>query len=134
MDKVILKIAGIFALIMGVIYSITIIGLIVGVPLIIGGIKFMNYSNMTDAKLTSEKSNLLGWSIFLLIFTFISGLLGLIYYFSLTETYDNITDSIKFKNRNLSYLEELEKLKELYDKEILTKEEYEAKKKQVLDL
>jgi len=134
MDKVILKIAGIFALVVGVLCSLTIIGLIIGIPLIIGGIKFMNYSNMTDVKLTSEKSSLLGWSIFFLIFTFVSGLLGLIYYFSLTETYDNITDSIKAKNRDLSYLEELEKLKELFDKEILTKEEYEEKKKQILDL
>ena len=134
MDRVILKVSGIFALIVGVVCSLTIIGAIIGIPLIIGGIKFMNYSNMTEEKLTSQKSSILGWSIFFLIFTFISGVLGLIYYFSLTETYDNITDKIKSKNRDLGYLEELEKLKELYDKEILTKDEYEAKKKQVLDL
>ena len=134
MDKVILKVAGIFALIVGIICCLTVIGIIIGIPLIIGGVKFMNYSNMTDEKLNSEKSSILGWSIFLLVFTFISGVLGLIYYFSLTETYDDISDSFKIKKHDTKYLEELEKLKELYDKDVLTKEEYEAKKKQILDL
>lgn len=134
MDKVILKIAGIFALVAGILSCLTIIGIIVGIPLIIGGTKFMNYSNMTVEKLNSEKSNILGWSIFFLIFTFVSGVLGLIYYFSLTETYDNITDSFKSKKHDNSYLEELEKLKELLDKDVITKGEYEAKKKQILGL
>lgn len=134
MDKVILKVAGIFSLVIGIICCLTIIGAIIGIPLIVGGTKFMNFSNMTDEKLNFEKSSILGWSIFFLIFTFVSGVLGLIYYFSLTETYDNITESLKPKKDNIKYLEELEKLKELYDKEVLTKEEYEAKKKQILDL
>ena len=134
MDKIILKVAGIFALIIGIICCLTIIGSIVGIPLIIGGSKFMNYYNMTDEKLLSVKSSILGWSIFFLIIIFPVGIIGLIYYFSLTETFDNITDSFKNKKYDTKYLDELERLKELYDKEILTKEEYEAKKKQILDL
>ena len=132
MDKVILKVTGIISIVIGTLYSLTIIGAIVGIPLIIGGFKFITYSNMTDERIVSEKSNILGWSIFFLFFTFFGGVLGLFYYFSLTEIGNKVSDSLSAKRTNMNYLEELEKLKELCDKEVITKEEYEERKKQIL--
>jgi len=134
MDKIILKITGIITLVLGIFYSITIIGLIVGVPLIIGGSKFIGYSNMTDERIIEEKNSILGWSIFFLFFTVIGGILGLIYYFSINGSMNKVSSVIKNISHDTKYLEELEKLKELYDKDIITKEEFEAKKKQILDL
>ena len=43
-DKILLKAAGIIGIIFGVLASLTIIGLIIGIPMIIGGYYLYNYS------------------------------------------------------------------------------------------
>ena len=122
-DKALLKAAGIIGIVFGILSCFTIIGIIWGVPMIIGGYKLYDYSNMDDKEIINYKSSILGWSIFFVIFSLIAGILGLIYYFGLTST----------ENQETSYTNELENLKKLYDKQILTKEEYENKKKDILD-
>ena len=125
MDKIVLKISGIIAIIVGICWCFTIIGLLVGILLIIGGSTVMNYATMTDVEIKNVRSSLLGWSIFFLFFTVIAGVLGLIYYFFTDEkNYFKKTD----------YTEELAKLDELRKKGIITDKEYETKKKKILDI
>ena len=51
MDKSLLKIAGIISIIVGILFCLTLIGAIVGVPIIIGGCKFKDYANLSDEEL-----------------------------------------------------------------------------------
>ena len=125
MDKTVLKISGIIAIIVGIFWCFTIIGLLIGIILIIGGSTVMNYATMSDEEIKVVRSSLLGWSIFFLFFTVIAGVLGLIYYF--------FTDEKSYFKKN-DYTEELAKLDELRKKGIITDKEYEAKKKKILDI
>ena len=58
-DKSLLNIAGIIALVLGIIECITIVGAIVGVPSIIGGIKVRELSNLSDEEIAKSKDTLL---------------------------------------------------------------------------
>lgn len=122
-DKALLKAAGIIGIVLGIICCLTIIGIIFGIPMIIGGYTFYNYSNMEESEIINNKSTILGWSIFFLIFSLISGILGLVYYFSLNK-YE--------KQNQMTYLDEIERLKKLYDEKAITKAEYDKKKKEIL--
>ena len=53
MDKSLLKISGIIAIVFGVLACLTLVGAIVGVPLIIGGAKMKEYADYTNATDTS---------------------------------------------------------------------------------
>jgi len=130
MNKVLLRISGIIALVLGITYCITIIGVIVGVPLIVGGSKMMGYSNLSDSEILDRKNSILGWSIFFLFVTVIGGVLGLIYYFSIeTNLFSNININTK-----PSYIQELRELDELRKQGLINEKEYEAKKKKILDI
>lgn len=125
MNKVLLRISGIIALVLGITYCITIIGAIVGVPLIVGGSKMMGYSNLSDSEILDRKNSILGWSIFFLFVTVIGGVLGLIYYFSIeTNLFSNININTK-----PSYIQELRELDELRKQGLINEKEYEAKRK-----
>ena len=124
-DKILLKAAGIIGIIFGALACLTIIGIIFGIPMIIGGYYLYNYSNMDDSEIINYKNSIFGWSIFFCIFSIIPGVLGLIYYFGLTN------EGFTFTKKD--HINDLEKLKKLYDDRAITKEEYEEKKKEILD-
>ncbi|HHX16655.1 MAG TPA: hypothetical protein GX725_01905 [Mollicutes bacterium] len=130
MNKVLLRISGIIALVLGITYCITIIGAIVGVPLIVGGSKMMGYSNLSDSEILDRKNSILGWSIFFLFVTVIGGVLGLIYYFSIEP---NLFSNFNI-NTKPSYIQELRELDELRKQGLINEKEYEAKKKKILDI
>jgi phosphate/sulfate permease len=125
MEKALLKISGIIACIIGVFFCITIIGMIVGVPLIVGGSTMIGYSNLSDEEVMTKKSSILGWSIFFFFFTFIGGVLGIVFYFTM--------DNKVFTKKN-DYIDEIKKLDELRKQGIISDAEYEAKKKKILDI
>lgn len=133
MDKSLLKVSGIISIVVGVIYCLSIIGAIVGIPLIIGGIKIKDYASYSDIQIYESKDTILIWTIVFLLFNQISGILLLIFYIDnigKTTTNNNNTNT---NNTNSDKYEELEKIKKLYDEKILTKEEYENEKSRILD-
>lgn len=123
-DKILLKIAGIIGIVFGALSCLTIIGLLWGIPMIIGGYIFYEYSNKSDEEIINHQSTILGWSIFFLIFSIIPGVLGLIYYFGITD--------VDFSFSKTSNVKDLENLKKLYDDNVITKEEFENKKQEIL--
>ena len=127
MDKTILKISGIVAIVFGIILSVTIIGLIAGVPMIIGGMKFNELSKSTEEEICKNKDTILIWSIVFLFICQLSGILGLIFYFSMSNF------SFSFNSNNSDKYDELEKLNKLYKDKVLTKEEYEMEKSRILN-
>lgn len=139
MDKSLLKISGIIAIVFGILACLTLVGAIVGVPLIIGGAKMKEYADYTDEQIVANKDKILIWTIVFLFFCQISGILLLIFYIDSIGKYEKgITgDSMNYQsnmntNNNAKY-EELEKVKKLYDEKILTKEEYEKEKERILN-
>lgn len=125
-DKTLLKIAGTISIVIGVFYCITIIGLIVGIPLIIGGDKLreISQSNGPDTKQNIE--TILIWTIIFFFINQLSFVFLLVYYLKSSgyKYYEN--------NKSDKY-DKLEKLKKLYDSKVLTKEEYEKEKERILN-
>ena len=128
MDKVLLKISGILALVVGIICCITIVGAIAGVPLIIGGLKMKEFSEMSDADLLKNKEPLLVWSIVFLFLCTVSGVLSLIYYLNMENP-----NMFKGGSSNSSKYQDLEKLNQLYKDKAISKEEYEKEKDRILN-
>lgn len=133
MDKSLLKVSGVISIVVGVIYCLSIVGAIIGIPLIIGGIKIKDYASYSDIQIYESKDTILIWTIVFLLFNQISGILLLIFYIDnigKTTTNNNNTNT---NNTNSDKYEELEKIKKLYDEKILTKEEYENEKSRILN-
>ena len=133
MDKSLLKVSGVISIVVGVIYCLSIVGAIIGIPLIIGGIKIKDYASYSDIQIYESKYTILIWTIVFLLFNQISGILLLIFYIDnigKTTTNNNNTNT---NNTNSDKYEELEKIKKLYDEKILTKEEYENEKSRILN-
>lgn len=133
MDKSLLKISGIISIVIGIICCITIFGAIVGIPMIIGGAKFKDYSNLSDEELLSHKDAIIIWTIVFLFINQISGILGLV--FVITNNLFNTSTDFNNMNNNFdnSKYESLERLKKLYDDKVLSKEEYEKEKEKILN-
>lgn len=134
MDKTLLKISGIIAIVVGILYCITIVGAIVGIPLIIGGNKIKSYADCTDEQVIDVKDSILVWTIVFLLFNQLSGILLLIFYIDCIDKNrgKSTTNTTKSVNTDDKY-EELEKLKRLYDEKVLTKEEFENEKNRILN-
>ncbi len=129
MNKTLLNIAGIISLIFGIICTITIIGAIVGIPMIIGGNKLRELSNMDDSEIYKNKDTLIIWMVVFLFINQISAVLILIYYIMLeTSMTSNNT-----KENTMDKYDELEKLNNLYKEKVLTKEEFEKEKERILN-
>ena len=139
MDKSLLKISGIIAIVFGVLACLTLVGAIVGVPLIIGGAKMKEYADYTDEQIIANKDKILIWTIVFLFFCQISGILLLIFYIDSIGKYekgitgDNMNYQSNMNTNSNDKYEELEKVKKLYDEKILTKEEYEKEKERILN-
>lgn len=139
MDKSLLKISGIIAIVFGILACLTLVGAIVGVSLIIGGAKMKEYADYTDEQIIANKDKILIWTIVFLFFCQISGILLLIFYIDSIGKYekgitgDNMNYQSNMNTNNNAKYEELEKVKKLYDEKILTKEEYEKEKERILN-
>ena len=142
------------SIIAGVLYAITLIGVLISVPLFIGAPKFKKAVDMTDAELVNRRKKLLGWGIFLsivvaptiigiaLVLAFVLIVNNHIKYIEagkveLTERSlgEAIKDTFCAKEATSDKIKkELEEIQKLRDDGIITDEEYEAKRKKVLDI
>lgn len=126
-DKSLLKVAGIIALVSGILECCTIFGAIVGIPSIIGGNKLRSLAEMPENQIKSQKDTLLAWGVVMILLCTISGVLSLIYYYGLESENQNQS------NKSNDKYAELEKLNNLYKEHALTKEEFEKEKERILN-
>ena len=133
MDKSLLKIAGIISIIVGILFCLTLIGAIVGVPIIIGGCKFKDYANLSDEELLQHKDSIIIWTIVFLFINQLAGVLGLVFVIVNNLFDSNSTNNNSATNFDKNKYESLERLKKLYDEKALTKEEYEKEKDKILN-
>lgn len=122
-DKSLLKVSGIIAIVVGILYSITIVGLIVGIPTIIGGCKLHDISQKYGNTTESDRETILIWTIVFFFINQLSFVFSLIFY---------IRGESKYTSNNDKY-DRLEKIKKLYDEKVLTKQEYEKEKDNILN-
>lgn len=73
-----LLISGIFGMITGIACCITIFGVIIGIPLIIGASKYLAWAKISDEELYAEKEQLMVWGIVFTILMFPIGAIALI--------------------------------------------------------
>ena len=78
MKKSLLKTVGILNIILGSLFIITIIGSLFGVPLIVSGILYLDYSSLSDEQLLSKRSSIRTWSIIFIFLNIISSILSFI--------------------------------------------------------
>ena len=133
MDKSLLKIAGIISIIVGILFCLTLIGAIVGVPIIIGDCKFKDYANLSDEELLRHKDSIIIWTIVFLFINQLAGVLGLVFVIVNNLFDSNSTNTNSATNFDKNKYESLERLKKLYDEKALTKEEYEKEKDKILN-
>ena len=129
MNRTLLYVAGVVSIIVGILCCLTIVGIIIGVPIIIGGNKFINYSKMNDEEIEANKDNILIWTIVFLFINQLAGVIALIAYI-LYEVSN--TNYVKSRKQYGKY-DELERIKKLYDDKVLSKEEYESEKARILN-
>ncbi len=132
MDKTLLKVAGIISIVVGILYCLTLVGAVVGIPVIIGGCKLKDYANMPDPEVIKNKDIIIIWSVVFLFINQISGILGIIFILtnnliSFSSNGNSSNDSEKYKYENL------ERLKKLYNEKAISKEEYEKEKEKILN-
>ena len=135
---------------LGVACCFTLILIPVAVYCFIGARRYMIYSAMSDAQVYTFKQSLTGWAIFFSIVGFPIGLLSIIPALvvssnnvtitdvpnEVNETPQQVQEEVKeepVKEDKSNDLETLEKLKHLLDEGLITEEEYERAKKDVIN-
>lgn len=75
-----LQIAGIISMIIGILWTIGIVTSILGIPLIISGIRLLKFSKLNNDDLLKYKKEIMGWAIFSIFFNLISSIILFIAY------------------------------------------------------
>lgn len=145
-------VAWIVSLVLGILYTITLIGVIFGIPLFVCAKRFKRATKMSDADLITNRKSLLGWGIFLAVILSptVLGLIIAIVLVILVNSYIEDLEKGDLQAANRSFgatvkeetqkilgnnLEEkLLELDRLKEKGVITEEEYEAKRKQILGI
>ena len=134
--------------ILGVAFCFTLILIPLAVYCFIGARKYMMFSEMSDAMIASQASSLTNWAIFFSIVGFPIGLISIIppvFVNNNNVVVSNVEEEVKTapaeqkseekpqeKKETKNDLETLEKLKHLLDEGLITEEEFERAKKDVL--
>ena len=164
MKNIYFTVAWIASLVLGIIFCLTLVGVILGIPLLIGASKFNSARKMTDEDLVKNRGNLFGWGIFLAIAlspSIIGLIIMLIFVFMVnnhikniesgdaekvekgfgetlkegtSKTWSGIKEAFGVKSSLQKDKDKLEELQKMKEEGIITEEEYEAKRKQILGL
>ena len=140
---------GILGYLIGIGYCFTLIFIPVAVYCFIGAKRYMEWAQLTDNQLAQYKTNLTNWAIFFSIIGFPIGLLSIApaCLVSNNVTITNVSEpgkageaseapkaeEKKEEDKTLSKTETIEKLDSLKNEGLITEEEYEKAKKEVLD-
>lgn len=140
MEKGLLKAAGIVSIVLGILSCLSLFGAIIGIPMIIGGIKIKDYSELSDEEILAMKDTILTWTVVFLFINQIGGILLLIFYLTNISNYGknvsyntNNSDINNNTVNNDKRYDELERVKKLYDDKVINKEEFEKEKNRILN-
>ncbi|MDD4275815.1 MAG: DUF5362 family protein [Clostridia bacterium] len=131
-----LMLVAILGYIIGVIACVTIIGLIIGIPMIIGANRYAYWAKMSDEALQNEAQSMFGWTIFFCIFAFPFGLVALIPYLNLDadkiDTVENVKYTVSNKDPMQDKIDKIEKLAALKEKGLIDEDDFKVAKAKIL--
>lgn len=137
-----LKIAGIIALIYGATSTIASFIVILTLPIticmIIAGVKFLKYADMTTAEVEKHRSAILAWSIFLICVSVLPGVLGLIAWSEIGNQPFTVYNAEANKDSDVfeqeeSDIDKLQQICKLKEDGTITEEEFEQLKNKILN-
>lgn len=115
--------AGVVAIIAGIIWSFTMIGLLWSWLDIIGGILLIRSKGFSDEKFATKSNGLLIFGLIFLVTSLLGGILAILAYFKL----NSVKKYIQPENQRTDFMS-LEKAFELKEKGIISEEEFEKVK------
>lgn len=135
-----LLVSGILGMITGIVACITILGAIIGIPLIIGASKFLAWAKLSDEELYAEKDQLMVWAIVFAILMFPVGALALVPPLTMDNTTTTTTNKPEQKDyeptqatdNKKSKLDRLSELSALKDQGLIDEKDFEIAKKKIL--
>ena len=151
------KITGILAIVTGALLCVNfwaIFPIILGGPLIWGGVEFLKYTDMTDEEILAKESTLIVWIVVFFIGSVYLGVLALIALFQVkealpksngktTEVNGNINpeekqtevkpEPKKEKDKGEVLLEKLQKINKLKEDGLISEEEYNKLKEDIIN-
>lgn len=135
-------ISGIIGIIFGVILCITLFGIVLGIPLIIGATKYLSWSKMSDEQVLASRDAIVIWGIVYAIFLFPLGLVALVPVFNLEgqlqkaiSPSSNPTDASQnttVANDMDAKMEKIKKLHDMKEKGIIDEEDFKLAKDKIL--
>lgn len=149
-NKVWYIISAVIGILAGISYALTLILIPLAIYCFIGAKKYLDLAECSEGELTKHKQSLTNWAIYFSIVAFPFGLISIApaclisnnVTVSNVETHEFKTETTEAEQHTekrepvkneLSDLETLEKLKKLLDEGLITEEEYERAKKEVLE-
>lgn len=136
-----LLISGILGMITGITACITIVGAIVGIPLIIGASKYLAWAKVSDQELLADKEQLLVWGIVFTILMFPIGAIALVPPLTMDKNKTTTTTekseqkeytSTEATNEKKSKLDRLNELVSLKEQGLIDEKDFEIAKKKIL--
>lgn len=124
--RILLKIGSIIAIIVGIIWTITLVGILWGIPTLIGGIWLQKYNRFNDYQFVMNRTPILIWGIIFLFTTVIGGILTIIAYAISKIEYDSNSVEVIIESSNKM---SIEKAYELMQRGIISQEEFEQIKR-----
>lgn len=126
MNKSLLLVARILSLISGIVYCISIVFIPLGVLNIIASNKFAQAEKDEVSRETVRN-----WSIYLIFTDLISGILGLVA--SESNKDENVFDNDSSAKMSSTVEQRLNKLSRLYESGAISREEYEARRREIIE-
>ncbi len=140
--KVYFNLMRIFMLIVGILLCITLIGIIFGVPMIIGSNAMGKAENYSQKQLKENNTTLLVWGVIFGACTLPAGAIAIVFavltYNTINEmksaeTIKDNTDDSKPSNNNIDKIkQELEDLERMHENGVITDEEYKTLRNKIL--
>lgn len=150
------KVTGILAIITGALMCVNfwaIFPLLLGVPLIWGGIEFLKYADLTDEQIVAKETPLIVWTVVFFVCSVYLGVLALIAWLQVKDTQlknngksTEVTGNIRPENTQTEtqqepvqpedrdvVLEKLTKLNKLKEDGLIGEEEYNSLKEDLLN-
>jgi hypothetical protein len=130
-NYIFLQASAIVGLIVGILTAIC----LVGIPLIIGAVKYFAWAKMTDEELAQVKDNLMLWGIIYTVLMFPIGAISLVPPFNLDGQLfgGRKYDYTQAKDAGKSKAERISELNELKQKGVIDENDYEIAKNKIIN-
>ena len=135
-----LIISAILGLVTGILACLTLLGIVIGIPLIIGATKYFEWAKLSNDELAKQQNELMIWGVVFTILMFPIGAIALFPPLMMSQNNFNKTEETskkEFQQTNATSskktkLERITELSELKEKGLIDETDFEIAKKKIL--